>query len=377
MARPVPFDGSYRCLCALGQHGGRADARHVQLAIRLVLHRVSHTPRDDDVLRRHRHLVRADRRSSCPPASGRPAATGAAPTTSRDTRTSATSPARSRRPQGSRRDLRIVPRRHAHRSRPAAAVRHRAGLRRRGRPLPARQQLPGPATTSATCTSARSSTCGRRSAAEAGGDGRARARSSCRPARRTRASSTGKLDGLFDFIASKEVSQAIEAVVVSAATSSAACRRLRRAERRVPLGRRRGVPVAQPAARVRRVERHVPSTSTTTITGAPLIGIDGSLAPTTSDTQSLTRATGGINFQSRNGFFAGVGLSWNVPREARLTGRREADDDPFGDYVDWQFRIGFHPGRARVRAAAAAATAARRRRRHRRRRSHRRRTTWR
>ena len=63
----------------------------------------------------------------------------------------------------------------------------------------------------------------------------------------------------------------------TAATSAAAARRLRHAGRRVPLGRRRGVPVAQLAAGHRRAERVRASRRTRRRSRTtPLVGIDGS-----------------------------------------------------------------------------------------------------
>jgi hypothetical protein len=62
-----------------------------------------------------------------------------------------------------------------------------------------------------------------------------------------------------------------------------------------------------------------------------------------SATENITRATVGLTFQAKNGFFAGAGVSWNVPtlgRDARFTDTT----DQIGDYYDWQFRIGYHPG---------------------------------
>jgi outer membrane protein OmpA-like peptidoglycan-associated protein len=63
-----------------------------------------------------------------------------------------------------------------------------------------------------------------------------------------------------------------------------------------------------------------------------------------SNTENITRATFGITAQSKKGFFGGVGVSWNVPSRARDTNFAEDHEDPFGDYYDWQIRIGWHPG---------------------------------
>lgn len=76
------------------------------------------------------------------------------------------------------------------------------------------------------------------------------------------------------------------------------------------------------------------------LTGAPLVGV-----PPSSDVENLTRATAGVTYQATNGFFLGVGFSWNAPTKRRDLTR--SSDNPTGDYWDWQVRIGFHPG-ARV-----------------------------
>jgi len=87
----------------------------------------------------------------------------------------------------------------------------------------------------------------------------------------------------------------------------------------------------------------MPSSATATITGAALTGVDGSRSPLISNTENLTRATLGLTLQSKKGFFFGAGMSWNMPTRARVSG---FTDEPSvtGDYYDWQFRIGYHPG---------------------------------
>ena len=87
----------------------------------------------------------------------------------------------------------------------------------------------------------------------------------------------------------------------------------------------------------------VPSSDTATIlSGTTLRGLDLTVPPTVSATENITRATLGLTFQAKNGFFAGAGVSWNVPSKSRDL--RFTDTDQFGDYYDWQFRIGYHPG---------------------------------
>jgi peptidoglycan-associated lipoprotein len=87
---------------------------------------------------------------------------------------------------------------------------------------------------------------------------------------------------------------------------------------------------------------NVPSSSTATTTTA-LRGVDNTLSPLTSNTENITRFTLGVTYQAKNGFFAGAGLSWNVPTQARNAAFTD-EPDVTGDYYDWQFRIGYHPG---------------------------------
>jgi peptidoglycan-associated lipoprotein len=86
----------------------------------------------------------------------------------------------------------------------------------------------------------------------------------------------------------------------------------------------------------------VPSKDVATTT-TPLVGIDGSRSPLTASTENITRATLGLTLQTKKGLFFGAGLSWNVPTRAR-SGSFTDEPDVTGDYYDFQFRIGYHPG---------------------------------
>jgi len=86
----------------------------------------------------------------------------------------------------------------------------------------------------------------------------------------------------------------------------------------------------------------VPSSDVATST-TPLVGVDLSRSPLTSNTENITRATLGVTYQTKKGVFFGAGLSWNVPTHAR-SGAFTDEPDVVGDYYDWQFRIGYHPG---------------------------------
>ncbi|MGE3955769.1 MAG: OmpA family protein [Vicinamibacterales bacterium] len=103
-----------------------------------------------------------------------------------------------------------------------------------------------------------------------------------------------------------------------------------------------GFPSRSPLRGVLEINGLVPNGDTTLVTGSPLIGTDLSVAPTLSETSKLTRATAGLTWQHRSGFFIGGGLSWNVPTLDR--DRYRTDEGATGDFVDWQVRLGFHPG---------------------------------
>ena len=75
---------------------------------------------------------------------------------------------------------------------------------------------------------------------------------------------------------------------------------------------------------------------------APLVAVDASTAPTISTLRSFSAATVGLTFQIPNGFFVGAASTWSFPTKDR-TGF-QTDSDPSGDFVDFQFRIGYHPG---------------------------------
>src|SRR5439155_19336842 len=79
----------------------------------------------------------------------------------------------------------------------------------------------------------------------------------------------------------------------------------------------------------------VPNKDTASIIPILLQANDLSATPSPVATENLTRATIGVTYQAPKGFFLGVGLSWNLPRQER-DAHRDADNDPFADYWDWQ-----------------------------------------
>src|SRR4051812_4332876 len=71
-----------------------------------------------------------------------------------------------------------------------------------------------------------------------------------------------------------------------------------------------GAGVAFPSRNLLRISGElngqVPSKDVATITGTSIVGTDLTRAPVTSNTESMTRATLGLTFQSKKGFFAGA-----------------------------------------------------------------------
>jgi outer membrane protein OmpA-like peptidoglycan-associated protein len=155
--------------------------------------------------------------------------------------------------------------------------------------------------------------------------------------------STGKPDVALDLIVSKEAAKLVE-------VSGFGGYEFRGSPDGIdaPTGAFRwGTGVAFPSRNFLRVSGElngqIPSKDVATITGASIVGTDLSRAPVTSATENLTRATLGLTFQAKNGFFAGAGVSWNVPTRARASAFTD-QTDLLGDYYDMQFRIGYHPG---------------------------------
>lgn len=154
--------------------------------------------------------------------------------------------------------------------------------------------------------------------------------------------STGKTDFLVDFIASKEIAR-----VVDLSGYAGWEVRGQPADFDAPTGAFRwgagaGFPSRSPLRGILELNGVVPSQSSIAFTGPRIAAIDATLPPLESSVQTLSRATAGLTWQHRSGFFVGGGVSWNAPGEGRAGYR--ADSDPFGDFLDWQVRIGFHPG---------------------------------
>jgi outer membrane protein OmpA-like peptidoglycan-associated protein len=156
--------------------------------------------------------------------------------------------------------------------------------------------------------------------------------------------STGKLDFAIDAIVSKEFSKKTELSGYGGFEFRGSPDNFDAPGSAFRWGFGVGVPSRGALRFTGELEGIVPSSGTLTNTGARVVGIDSTLSPLISNTEALTRATAAITYQTKKGLFFGAGLSWNFPTQARNTAFSELGQDPGGDYVDYQFRIGFHPG---------------------------------
>ena len=154
---------------------------------------------------------------------------------------------------------------------------------------------------------------------------------------------TGKADVLVDLIGSKDVAKIAEVAGYAGYEW-----RGKPAGFDTPGGAFRwgggvGFPTRSPARLSLELNGLLPSADTATRTTS-LVGIDGTVSPLVAATETLTRATVALTVQAPKGFFVGGGLSWNLPQEGREKAFSELNEKPFGDYWDWQVRIGYHPG---------------------------------
>src|SRR5262249_46608101 len=152
--------------------------------------------------------------------------------------------------------------------------------------------------------------------------------------------STGKADGFIDFVLSKDIHGAAE---ISGYAGGA----FRSSPDTVDLskgfrwGIGAGFPARGPVHLTTEFNREKAAHDTVTLL-APLVATDGSKAPTISTLRSFSAATVGLTFQIPKGFFVGAASTWSLPTKDRAG--FQTDSDPSGDFVDFQFRIGYHPG---------------------------------
>jgi outer membrane protein OmpA-like peptidoglycan-associated protein len=155
--------------------------------------------------------------------------------------------------------------------------------------------------------------------------------------------STGKTDFAVDFIASAETKRMIELSGYGGYDWRGEPDGIDAPGGAFRWGGGASYPSRSPLRGVFELNGIIPSSDSATFTTkTTLVATDGSIAPSTSATENLTRATAGLTWQHRNGFFVGGGVSWNVPSKSR--DGFGADSDPTGDFFDWQVRLGYHPG---------------------------------
>jgi outer membrane protein OmpA-like peptidoglycan-associated protein len=154
--------------------------------------------------------------------------------------------------------------------------------------------------------------------------------------------STGKADFAVDFIASKEAKQLVEYSGFAGYEWRGTPDGFDAPGGAFRWGAGAGFPSRSRLRGTLELTGLVPSADSVSITGTPITATDFSVAPLVSATENITRATAGLTWQNRSGFFIGGGISWNVPMKNRDS--FNTDEDAFGDYVDWQVRIGYHPG---------------------------------
>jgi len=154
---------------------------------------------------------------------------------------------------------------------------------------------------------------------------------------------TGKFDLAFDAIVSKEASKLVDLSAYGGWEFRGQPDNFDAPSGTFRWGAGAGFPSRQPLRVTGEINGEVPNKDTLTFRGTTIACVDCGFFPLVSDVQTMTRATLGLTVQSKSGFFAGVGVSWNIPTLSR-TSAFNPEGSVTGDYIDWQFRIGFHPG---------------------------------
>ena len=151
---------------------------------------------------------------------------------------------------------------------------------------------------------------------------------------------TGKMDFAFDAIVSKEVNERVElsgygGMIFRGSPDDV----------EISNGIRYGFGLGLPSRKNLRLTAEVHGEAytddTVTLTRS-LIGEDGSIAPSLTNTDSPFNASVGLTWQGAGGLFAGAGLNWRMA----MDGRSEFGtfEDETGDSLGFQLRVGYHPG---------------------------------
>ena len=158
--------------------------------------------------------------------------------------------------------------------------------------------------------------------------------------------STGKFDGSFDLIASKEMNKLVELSGFGGYEMRGTHDDFDTSVGAFRWGAGLGFPSRNWLRLTGELNGFLTTDDVASINGTtPLISAsDSSRSLFVANTENITRATLGITAQTKKGFFFGAGVSWNVPSQARDTRFSEDGKDVLSDYYDMQFRIGYHPG---------------------------------
>jgi hypothetical protein len=119
--------------------------------------------------------------------------------------------------------------------------------------------------------------------------------------------STGKTDFLVDFIASKEAARLVDLSGYAGYEFRGQPDDFDAPSGAFRWGGGAAFPSRSPLRGVLEMNGIVPSQDSVTFTGPRIQAVDTTLPPLVSDVQTLTRATAGLTWQHRNGFFVGGG----------------------------------------------------------------------
>jgi outer membrane protein OmpA-like peptidoglycan-associated protein len=152
--------------------------------------------------------------------------------------------------------------------------------------------------------------------------------------------STGKVDSFLDLVVSKEVPRIVEVSGYAGGAFRSSPSDVTQSNG-FRWGVGAGFPSRSPIRFTAELNGEKPFDDAITLS-SPIIGVDKTLAAGTYDLQNFTAGTVGLTLQLPKGFFAGIGMTKSFPAKSR--DGYLADSDPSTDFVDYQVRIGFHPG---------------------------------
>ena len=153
--------------------------------------------------------------------------------------------------------------------------------------------------------------------------------------------STGKADGFLDLVVSKDLHGAAEVTGYAggAFVGSPDTVELSKGFR---WGVGAGFPSQRPLHLTTEFNGEKPSNDAVTLVGTDCRQSTDRRRRSVSTLRGFSAATVGLTFQAPNGFFVGAASTWSFPTKDRAG--FQTDSDPSGDFVDFQFRIGYHPG---------------------------------